>query len=253
VQAFKPSRYAGGRAKMTESFFFGAQNGAGVAGGTELLALTIGSTLGITFNAAAIINFESFEAVLNALGGVYMCVDEDVTSKHLVMGPNGQPVNIENDDHPELKGTPITYKKGTCMDMAPWQALDYSRQRYGLAEGDYDRQRHQQQLIKAIVKKAASAGVLTNPGKLNSVISAAGAAFVLDTNGVPMGDFLFALKGINPTSLPTLKTNAGKVNTTLINNIAYETLTPASVDMFAAVKNDTLAAFVSAHPDYVGT
>ena len=38
--------------------------------------------------------------------------------------------------------------------MAGWEALDYARQRYGLKNGDYDRQRHQQQLIKAIAKKA---------------------------------------------------------------------------------------------------
>ena len=32
AKSFKKSRYGGGRAKMTETFFFGAQNGAGVAG-----------------------------------------------------------------------------------------------------------------------------------------------------------------------------------------------------------------------------
>ena len=49
---------------------------------------------------------------------------------------------------------PIWHEKG-CKDMEGWEALDYARQRYGLTNGDYDRQRHQQQLIKAMAKKAS--------------------------------------------------------------------------------------------------
>ena len=83
----------------------------------------------------------------------------------------------------------IWHEKG-CKDMEGWEALDYARQRYGLKNGDYDRQRHQQQLIKAIAKKASGSGVLTNPIKVNSLIKSAGKAFVLDTGGVPVADFL---------------------------------------------------------------
>ena len=90
--------------------------------------------------------------------------------------------------------------------MEGWEALDYARQRYGLNNGDYDRQRHQQQLIKAIAKKASSSGVLTNPIKVNSLIKAAGKAFVLDTGGVPVADFIFTLKGVAANDLVLLRT-----------------------------------------------
>jgi LCP family protein required for cell wall assembly len=253
VKPFKKSGYGGGRAKMTESFFFGAQKGAGVKGGTELLALTIKDTLGISFNAAAIINFDSFIKVIDALGGVDMCVDQTVTSIHLVMGPNGKPVNVENNPNPSSKGKPITYKAGTCRTFAAWEALDYSRQRYGLTNGDYDRQRHQQQLIKAIAKKATSAGIVTNPAKINTVIKAAGAAFVLDTGGVPIADFVFGLKGVAGGGLITLRTNAGKVTSENIDGISYEKLSPLSGTMFKAVTEDKLDAFTAAHPEFVST
>lgn len=252
VQPFAKSKYGGGRAKMTESFFYGAQNGAGIKGGTELLALTIKQTLGVSFRAAAIINFESFEQVVEALGGVDMCIDQTVTSKHLVMGPNG-PINIENDPNGKSKGKPITYTKGTCRALAAWEALDYSRQRYGLTNGDYDRQRHQQQLVKAIVKKATSGGVLTNPGKLNSVIKAAGAAFVVDTGGMPITDFVFDLKSVAGGGLTTLRTNAGKITSERVDNISYEKLTPLSLTMFKAINDDKVEAFATAHPEFVSS
>jgi LCP family protein required for cell wall assembly len=249
VQPFKKSGYAGGRAKMTESFFFGAQRNAGVAGGMELLALTIRDKLGITINDAAIINFQSFTAVLEALGGVDMCFDEQVQSKHLRM-VNGKPVNVENMDNPP--GTVIVYPKGQCRHLAAWEALDYSRQRYGLENGDYDRQRHQQQLIKAMVKAATGAGVITNPGKLDRVIRAAGSAFIIDTNGVPLADFAFALKGVGVGSMVMVRTNAGKITSQDVNGISFETLTPDSQAMFQALKNDQLDTFLSAHADFIG-
>jgi LCP family protein required for cell wall assembly len=236
---------------MTEAFFHGAQRGAGIKGGTELLALTIKERLGVSFKAAAIINFESFIQVIEALGGVDMCFDQTVTSKHLVMGPNGSPINIENDPNGKSKGKPIIYQKGQCRSLAAWEALDFSRQRYGLPNSDYDRQRHQQQLIKAIVKKATSSGVVTNPAKLNSVIKAAGAAFVVDTGGMPIADFTFGLKGVAANGLITLRTNAGKITSQNIDGVSYENLTPTSKAMFEAVTADKLDAFVAAHPEFV--
>jgi LCP family protein required for cell wall assembly len=253
VKPFAKSGFHGGRAKMTEAFFHGAQGGAGIKGGTELLALTIKDTLGVSFKAAAIINFESFIQVIEALGGVDMCFDQTVTSKHLVMGPNGSPINIENDPNGKSKGKPITYPKGQCRSLVAWEALDFSRQRYGLPNSDYDRQRHQQQLIKAIVKKATSTGVVTNPGKLNSVIKAAGAAFVVDTGGIPIADFAFGLKGVAANGLVTLRTNAGKITSQNIDGVSYENLTPSSKAMFQAVTADKLDTFVAAHPEFVSS
>jgi LCP family protein required for cell wall assembly len=250
VQPYARSGYGGGRAKMTESFFYGAQRGAGVAGGMELLALTVRDKLGVTINDGAIINFQSFTAVLEALGGVDMCFDERVQSKHLRRMPDGKIINVENMDNPP--GALIVYPKGECRHLAAWEALDYSRQRYGLENGDYDRQRHQQQLIKAIVKAATGAGVITNPGKLDRVIRAAGSAFIIDTNGVPLADFAFALKGIGVGSMVMVRTNAGKLNSQTVNGISYELLTPDSEAMFQALKADQLEAFLGAHADFVG-
>ena len=89
------------------------------------------------------------------------------------------------------------------MDGA--QALDYARQRYDLPGGDYDRQRHQQQFLKAIAQKATDAGLLTNPIKLDQVIRAVGGALTVDTNGVPLEDTVLALRGLRPDDLVGVK------------------------------------------------
>ena len=54
----------------------------------------------------------------------------------------------------------------------------------------------------------------------------AGAAFVLDTGGVPIADFVFGLKGVAGGGLITLRTNAGKVTSENIDGISYEKLSP---------------------------
>jgi anionic cell wall polymer biosynthesis LytR-Cps2A-Psr (LCP) family protein len=135
--------------------------------------------------------------------------------------------------------------------MSAELALDYARIRYGLPKTDYDRQRHQQQLIRAIAKKATSAGVVTDLSKVNRVIAAAGKAFILDTQGVPVADFLLTLKGVAANDLVVLKTNQGNFAEVKIDGISYQKLTDESLDMLHAVRDGNLAGFVVSHPGVV--
>jgi LCP family protein required for cell wall assembly len=246
VPAFGKSKYGGGTAKATEVFFHGAQNGGGWEGGAQLMAQTIKQNLGMSFDGAAIIDFGGFKNVIEALGGVHMCVDQQVTSKHMKL-IDGKPMYLADARKTGKSGKPVVHKVG-CRDMEGWEALDFARQRYGLKNGDYDRQRHQQQLIKAMAKKAASSGVLTNPIKVNQLIKAAGKAFVLDTGGVPVADFMFTLKGVAAKDMVLLRTNNG---TFAGNSRGNETITPLSRQMFTAVRQDKLGAFILNNPGVV--
>lgn len=227
--------------------------------GMELLALTIKNTWGITFDGAAIIDFAGFEAVLKELGGVNMCVDKTAEAIHLAKDKNGNVVTAGiwyDDAAGKVRNIPpggSVYKYSVgCQRMTPELALEYSRLRKGTCcpNGDYDRQRHQQQLIKQIVKEATSKGVLTDLGKLNRVMTAAGKAFVLDTRGVPIADYLVTFKDI-ADQMTQVKTNAGKVNT--IEGSSDEALTPESVEMMAAFKNKTLPSWLLNHMDFIST
>ncbi|MGW4291522.1 LCP family protein [Micromonospora chersina] len=249
IPAFEKSGYRGGTDKINAAFFHGAQNGGGWEGGAQLMAKTIKSMTGISFDGAAIINFGGFKNVIDALGTVRICVSHEVKSHHMSM-VDGKPMWNADAKKTGKSYTPVVHKKG-CREMEGWEALDYARQRYGLPNSDYDRQQNQQQLIKAMAKKATDKGMLTNPIKLNALIKAAGKAFILDTGGVPIADFIFTLKGVSGNDLVTLRTNGGTYSPNADHS--KESLNELSMDMFRAVKNDKLADFVVSNPSVLST
>lgn len=263
IPDYPKSNFKGWSTKINASFQ-GGYRGPGTEidkrkRGMELLALTIRNSWGISFDGAAIIDFAGFEAVLKELGGVEICVDRPAEAIHLAKDKDGKIVshNVWYDDSQgKVRGIPpggSVYKYSVgCQRMTPELALEYSRLRKGTCcpNGDYDRQRHQQHLIKQIVKEATSKGMLKDLGKLNRVMQAAGKAFVLDTRGVPIEDYLVTFKDIGENMIQ-VKTNAGKVNT--IEGSSDEALTPASIEMMAAFKNKTLPTWLASHMDFIGT
>jgi anionic cell wall polymer biosynthesis LytR-Cps2A-Psr (LCP) family protein len=260
-------RYRGGADKINAAFAFGSRGLDGdkaIQGGTKLLALTIQQKFGIVPDAAAIIDFSGFKQVLQVLGKVCMYVDENVTSIHIGRDRNGkQAVPYKTDSagaHPR-KVPGVTANKYTVGDhcFTPVEALDYARQRDLLSkgDGDYGRQRHQQQLLKAIVKTTVSKG-LSSPTKLPGLISAIGKTMVVDDGGVPLENWVISMGGINPDHLVTLRTNAdaGGFRTVPASQTPpgvgeAQYLDDASLQMFQAAKNDSLAAFVLANPTWL--
>jgi LCP family protein required for cell wall assembly len=237
-----------GTDKINAAFQFGAQKGGGWEGGAQLMAKTIKKMTGISFDGAAIINFGGFKKVIDALGTVRICVSHEVKSKHMSY-VDGKPRWNSDAEKLGKPMTPVVHKKG-CREMEGWEALDFARQRYGLPRGDYDRQQNQQQLIKAMAKKATESGMLTNPIKLNQLIKAAGESLMLDTGGVKIEDFIFTLKGLSGNDLVTLRTNGGNFATAASGR---EMLNETSRQMFKAVKDDKLADFVAANPEVLST
>jgi anionic cell wall polymer biosynthesis LytR-Cps2A-Psr (LCP) family protein len=142
---------------------------------------------------------------------------------------------------------PVVHKVG-CRPMEGWEALDFARQRYGLKNGDYDRQRHQQQLIKAMAKKAAGDGVLSNPIKAAGLVKSAGKALVVDTGNVALADFVLGLRGVAANDMVLLRTNNGTFSG---NGNGREKFDPTTLAMFEAVKQDRLAEFVLDNPTVV--
>jgi LCP family protein required for cell wall assembly len=260
-------KYDGGKNKINSAFAYGSRGLDGdkaIQDGTKLLALTIQKKFGIVPDAAAIIDFSGFQKILQVLGKVCMYVDEDVTSIHVGHDKNGkQQVPYTTDSagaHPR-KVPGVTANKYTVGDhcFTPVEALDYARQRDLLAKGDsdYGRQRHQQQLLKAIMKTAVSKG-LSSPTKLPGLISAIGKAMTVSTGGVSLEDWVLSMKSVNPDDLITLRTNAdsGGFRTVPqdqtppgVGEAQY--LDDESLDMFRAAKNDTLAQFVLNHPTWL--
>ena len=250
------TKFAGGKEKINAAYAFGNQNGGGRQGGVKLLARTITGFTGIKFNAAAIIDFGGFQAVTEQLGGVDMCIDQRVESRHIGFDKAGHPltpyVGVDGDRR-DPRSTPEVYEPG-CKHLKAWQALDYVRQRKGLPNGDYDRQRHQQQFLKALLKEAKKQGVTSNPAKAAQIMSSVGKALTVDTNGVDLVDWAFTMRNVTDNDMVMIKTNAGKITPIDVPGVgSCEQLSDESKAMFSALQADTLGTFVAQHSDFVAT
>jgi LCP family protein required for cell wall assembly len=216
----------------------------------------VSSTGGLKFNGWATINFDGFDKVVQVLGGVHMCFDEDVYSIHY--WPDGESAgdNITKYEESHNGTNPDTgfhYPKGQCWDLQPWQALDYSRQRVGLPNGDYDRQRHQQQLLKAIVNKVASTNTMTNFNTIKNLQQAVGDMLNLDLGGKNPEDWVITLKNLRADDMVMIQTNGANPYASVTDGGTYvgEQLEPAMVDLLKHVQTDSVIDFLAQHPDWV--
>ncbi|MGX6605729.1 LCP family protein [Micromonosporaceae bacterium Da 78-11] len=259
IPAFEKTNFKGTRAKINAAMSYGSAigNGQHDAGqGFELLAKTVSQLTGIKkFDAGAIINFGGFKKIVDAMGGVTMTVDQNVKSEHLQ--PNGDPrprlarCADNKCEHPYI-GPQKTYKKGT-YHLEGWEALDYVRQRYTLPRGDYDRQRHQQQFVKAMAQQALSKNVVTNPATLDKVLKAAGSALVFDGKGHNVVDWGFALKGVSSQNMTLIKLPGSSLFEGEGKERKYlgEQLDSTAPDFFSAVAADGIGSFIFDHPGYL--
>ena len=130
-----------GNAKVNAAFSFG---------GPPLLIATIERLTGVRVDHFAILDFEGFRSMTDALGGVDMQVTRTVWA-------------------PAQK---VLWPAGTHhLDGA--RALDFVRQRHNLPGGDLGRIKRQQAFLKALARQVVDGGTLTNPLKLNAFLEAA--------------------------------------------------------------------------------
>jgi LCP family protein required for cell wall assembly len=248
IPAYQKTGFRGGQEKINGAFAHGWANGGGREGGFELLALTVQRLTGLRFNAGAIVDFNGFESIVKAFGGVDMCVDttRPVTSEHVGFDSKG------NYRHPREGGKPQVYNPG-CRRFSSWEALDYVRQRKSLDDGDYGRARHQQQFLKAMAKEAKKQNVASNPKKLYEIIQAAGKTLTVDTRGVSIEDWVFTLRNVADSDLVMLKANGGKFHPIRCGDAECEGLAPENLVAFKAMREDTMAEFTIAHPDFINS
>jgi LCP family protein required for cell wall assembly len=253
VPAFPTSGFGGGVLKLTEAFAVAnAHNGKGDPSlegrrrGVQLMAKTINGLVpgGLKFNAVALINYMGFRKLVDALGGVDMCIDQRVESLHYDR---------------EGKYVSDTIKKGIagylytpgCRRLKPWEALDYVRQRENLPHGDYDRQRHQQQFLFAVFKQLMSKSTVTEVAKFGKLRDAAGELLTLDLGGASIEDWIFSVKSLRSSDLTLVKTNGGTYASETINRKSYQILNPASIELMQAVREDKVYEFLERHPNWI--
>lgn len=119
-------------------------------GGMALSKDTINKTLDIPIHYTVRVDFEGFSKIIDAVGGIDIDVEEDLYDPFY---PDGN----------------YSIKKGH-YHMDGKAALKYARSRE--TTSDFDRAKRQQKIIMAVKEKVLSAGTLTNPQKMNDILSA---------------------------------------------------------------------------------
>jgi LCP family protein required for cell wall assembly len=201
-------------------------NAAFAWGGIPLMVQTVEAYTGVRIDHVAVIDFAGFKEIIDALGGVEITVEEAFTSTHS-LNPDGR----------------RRFEQGTqTMDGAA--ALDYARERFAFSDGDFARIRHQQQVIKAVLDKASSGGLLTNPGRLNSFLRATADAVAIDQT-LSIFSMATELRHLRSGNL-TFGTSPSKGTDMIGNESVVVPDTQKAKTLFDAVRRDAVAEIVAA-------
>ncbi|MEK0567918.1 LCP family protein [Mycobacterium ulcerans] len=187
-------------------------NAAFAIGGAPLLVQTVEQATGLRIDHYAEIGFGGFAELVDALGGVRMCLTE----------PIGDP----------LAG--IDLAPG-CQQLDGRSALGYVRSR-ATPRADLDRMINQRQFMSALLRRAENPAVWLNPWRWYSVPRAAAAALTVD-QGAHVFDLArlgWALHG-HPTALAV---PIGEFTTTDVGSVVVWNH-DAAAEMFDALASDT--------------
>ncbi|WP_146364505.1 LCP family protein [Arthrobacter yangruifuii] len=124
-------------------------NAAMALGGVSLTVDTVQTLFDAPIDHVAIIDFEGFKGLTDALGGVTLTNDVAFQSE----GAEGEffaagPIIVEGES-----------------------ALKYVRERYAFTDGDYQRVKNQQAFLRGVISGVLNKGTLTNPVKVSNVVS----------------------------------------------------------------------------------
>ncbi|MFC9509431.1 LCP family protein [Streptomyces sp. NPDC057002] len=132
-------------------------NAAYSLGGPRMLTRTVERNTGLRIDHYAEIGFAGFVGVVDAVGGVEMCVDRNI-------------------DDPK---SGLRLRKG-CHDLTGAQALAFVRQRHQEADGDLGRSRNQRKFLSALAARAAAPGVVLDPFRTYPALGAGLDTLVVD-------------------------------------------------------------------------
>ncbi|MBN9740094.1 MULTISPECIES: LCP family protein [Amycolatopsis] len=188
-------------------------NAAFALGGPKLLVQTVEQATGLRMDHYAEIGFGGFANIVDAIGGVDMCIDKDMSDPM----------------------TGIDIKAG-CQKLDGRSALGFVRMRHASAtpRSDLDRVANQRKFIGALVSQVASPGTLLNPFDFFPLLGSAPDALTMDT-----GDHVHNLVGL---AIAMRGISSDGVTTTtmpITDASAQHWDKKKSAQLFDALKNDT--------------
>lgn len=156
--------------KLNTVYMCASDDGKEEQKGADALRKKVGEVLGVDVHYYAHLNYKVVSDAVNAVGGVDVKIETD--------DPRGiYDPNFDWTCNHQCKM--VYYKNGEIAHLDGPHALALARARnaqggYGLPGGNFDRERNQQKILRALQEKALSAGTLTNLGKVTGLIDALG-------------------------------------------------------------------------------
>lgn len=161
----------GNQGKINSMYACFSEDGKNEAAGAAALRKKVGEVFGLDLQYYAHLNYTVVKDSVNAVGGVDVTIESN---------PKGEGILDRNFDWKcGYQCNYVKYDDGEVAHLDGDHALALARARgaaggYGLAAGNFDREKNQQKIIKALREKAVSAGTLTNVGKVTGLIDAFG-------------------------------------------------------------------------------
>ncbi len=211
---------SGQRRKINAAFAFG---------GLPLAVRTVECFTDVRLDHVMAIDFGGFEEVTDALDGVDLTVEKTITSIH-------KPYRTFTEGVNHMNGA---------------EALDWVRQRKQFARGDFDRMRHQQEFLRALMNKAASTGTLTNPVKMNDFLKAVTAAVTVDED-FSLIDLAFQFRSLRGENL-TFVTSPHNGSQTINGASVVISDREQALAMYQAISADSMADWVAANESDAGS
>ena len=154
-------------------------------GGPGCTVKLVEQMTGLTIDNFAVIDFEGFKNVVDALGGVEVCLTE----------PASDPASD------------LELPAGTSVVNGE-QALSFVRARKTLSDGsDLSRIKRQQAFLSSMIREASSTGLLLNPVKLYSTLDAATSGLTTDPGLADIDvlrDLALSVRGMAPGDIAFL-------------------------------------------------
>lgn len=138
--------------------------------GPDMMMETIRRHTGLKIHHYVEINFSSFQQIVDAVGGVRLCVDRPYNDKE----------------------SGLIVKKAGCQTYQGKLALAYVRMRKQDPRGDFGRIERQQQFMRVLMSKITSLDVLTNPFAIKKLADTVAAGGVITDDELDLSE----VKGI---------------------------------------------------------
>ena len=155
-------------------------NAAYSIGGPTLTVETVENATGVHIDHFAEINFLGFVDVVQAMGGVPVCLKQPIVD--------------------EKSGLNLPAGEQTLDGK---QALGFVRARYFDPSADIGRMKRQQNFLSSMFKQAFSAGVILNPPRLISFLNATASSITVDEqfDSAEMWSLMGKLRALSPSQL----------------------------------------------------